>query len=193
MRTSDADILMVPGWSNSGDDHWQSRWERNLKTARRIDQESWVKPQRDAWVGRIIEATTRSSRPVVLVAHSLGVAAVAHAGRRMPKGLVAGAFLVAPADVDNAGGWPETQGELFDVEASGFAPMPLERLPFPAALIASSNDPYCSIERARRFADAWGATLVEGGDLGHINAESGHGPWPEGVLRFGGFLSQLAQ
>ena len=193
MRTSDADILMVPGWSNSGDDHWQSRWERNLKTARRIDQESWVKPQRDAWVGRIIEATTRSSRPVVLVAHSLGVAAVAHAGTRMPKGLVAGAFLVAPADPDNADAWPETQGEFFDIGASGFAPMPLERLPFPAALIASSNDPYCSIERARRFADAWGATLVEAGDLGHINADSGHGPWPEGVLRFGGFLSQLAQ
>jgi predicted alpha/beta hydrolase family esterase len=193
MRTSDADILIVPGWSNSGDDHWQSRWERNLKTARRIDQESWLEPRRDAWVGRIIEATTHSARPVVLVAHSLGVAAVAHAGKRMPKGLVAGAFLVAPADIENADCWPETQGEFFDIEASGFAPVPLEQLPFPSALIASSNDPYCSIERARQFAGAWGATLVEAGDLGHINADSGHGPWPEGVLRFGGFLSQLPQ
>jgi predicted alpha/beta hydrolase family esterase len=191
MRTSDADILIVPGWSNSGEDHWQSRWERSLKTARRVDQESWLRPNRDAWVGRIIGAIAKSTRPVVLVAHSLGVAAVAHAGTRMPKGLVAGAFLVAPADIENADLWPETQGETFDIEASGFSPLPLGQLPFPAALIASTNDPYCSIERARQFAEAWGATLVEGGELGHINADSGHGPWPEGVLRFGGFLSQL--
>ena len=193
MRTSDADILIVPGWSNSDEDHWQSRWERSLKTARRVDQESWLRPRRDQWVGRIIDAIAKSARPVVLVAHSLGVAAVAHTGARTPKGLVAGAFLVAPADIDNAADWPETEGEYFDIEASGFAPIPLEPLPFPAALVASSNDPYCSVERARRFAEAWGATLVEGGDLGHINADSGHGPWPEGVLRFGGFLSQLTR
>jgi predicted alpha/beta hydrolase family esterase len=69
--------------------------------------------------------------------------------------------------------------------------MPLAPLPFPALLVASSNDPYCSIERARLLAERWGAAFVEGGDLGHINAASGHGPWPEGVLRFGGFLSRL--
>src|SRR3990170_4876310 len=113
MRSSDADILMVPGWSGSGDDHWQSRWERNLKTARRIEQDDWINPQRDAWVGRILAAAAGSSRPVVLVAHSLGVAAVAHAGRKTPNGLVAGAFLVAPADVENASDWPATEGEVF--------------------------------------------------------------------------------
>jgi hypothetical protein len=191
MRTSDADILIVPGWSNSGDDHWQSRWERGLKTARRIEQDDWLKPTRDAWVGRIIAAAAASPRPVVLVAHSLGVAAVAHAGTRMPRGLVAGAFLVAPADIENAGSWPETDGETFDIEASGFAPIPLDTLPFPATLVASSNDPYCALERARHFATGWGADFVEAGALGHINAASGHGPWPEGVLRFGGFLQQI--
>ncbi|HYD14828.1 MAG TPA: alpha/beta hydrolase, partial [Hyphomicrobium sp.] len=36
MKTSDVDILIVPGWSSSGPDHWQSRWERTLKTARRV-------------------------------------------------------------------------------------------------------------------------------------------------------------
>lgn len=191
MRTSDADILIVPGWSDSGPDHWQSRWTRALKTAARIEQDNWLEPERDAWVGRIIESIVASTRPVVLVAHSLGVAAVAHAGQRMPKGFLTGAFLVAPADVDNASSWPETQGQTFDVEVSGFAPLPLDPLPFPSILVASANDPYCEIGRARQFASAWGSTLVEGGDMGHINSESGHGPWPEGVLRFGGFLSGL--
>jgi predicted alpha/beta hydrolase family esterase len=191
LRTSDADILMVPGWSGSGADHWQSRWERSLKTARRVEQDDWRDPKRDAWVGRILEAIANSARPAVLVGHSLGVAAVVHAGVRMPKGLVAGAFLVAPADVNNAASWPETDGETLDVEGCGFSPLPEAPLPFPALLLASSNDPFCGIGRARDLADAWGATFVEAGALGHINADSGHGPWPEGVLRFGSFLQQL--
>jgi predicted alpha/beta hydrolase family esterase len=192
MRTSEADILIVPGWSSSGEDHWQSRWERNLKTARRIEQDDWFKPRKAAWVGRIIAAAAASARPVILVAHSLGVAAAVHAAQRMPRGLVAGAFLVAPADVENAALWPETGGQTFDVAASGFAPLPLEQLPFAATLVASSNDPYCTLERARQLAGAWGAIFVEAGALGHINTASGHGPWPEGVLRFGGFLQQIA-
>jgi len=191
MRTSEVDILIVPGWSSSGPDHWQSRWERTLKTARRVQQENWIAPEREAWVGRIIESAVESTRPVVLVAHSLGVAAVAHMAQRIPKGFLSGAFLVAPADVDNAADWPETEGLMLDGDASGFAPLPLDALPFPSILIASSTDPYCRIERAAALAKAWGSTLVEAGDAGHINSASGHGPWPEGVLRFGSFLKGL--
>lgn len=192
MKTADVDILIVPGWSDSGPDHWQSRWERTLKTARRIEQESWLEPEREAWVGRIIENAVQSTRPVVLVAHSLGVAAVAHLAQRIPKGFLSGAFLVAPADVDNAAHWPETEGLKLDGDAGGFAPLPRTALPFPSVLIASSNDPYCTLERAKTFADAWGSTLVEAGEAGHINSASGHGPWPEGVLRFGSFLQTLS-
>jgi hypothetical protein len=58
-------------------------------------------------------------------------------------------------------------------------------------LLASSDDPYCRPDRARHFAAAWGSELVEVGPAGHIAAESGHGPWPDGVLRFGRFLAGL--
>ena len=191
MHTSDVDILIVPGWSSSGPDHWQSRWERTLKTARRVEQHDWFAPDREAWVGRIIDATVASNRPVVLVAHSLGVAAVAHVAERIPKGFLSGAFLVAPADVDNANAWPETEGLRLDGSASGFAPLPQKAFPFPSVLIASSNDAYCSLDRANALATAWGSTLVEAGDVGHINSASGHGPWPDGVLRFGAFLKTL--
>ena len=191
MRTSDVDILIVPGWSSSGPDHWQTRWERTLKTARRVEQDDWFAPDREAWVGRIIEATVESNRPVVLVAHSLGVAAVAHVAERIPKGFLSGAFLVAPADVENAGAWPDTEGLSLDGSASGFAPLPQSAFPFPSVLIASSNDAYCSLDRAKALATAWGSTLVEAGDVGHVNSASGHGPWPDGVLRFGAFLRTL--
>ncbi len=102
MRSSDVDILMVPGWLGSGPDHWQSRWERNLSTARRIEQEDWVAPDKDKWVGNIIKAVAASPQP-------------GRARRAQPRrdrggacrpeassGQSAGAFLVAPADVDNA-------------------------------------------------------------------------------------------
>lgn len=191
MRTSDVDLLIVPGWSSSGADHWQSRWERNLSTARRVEQDDWIRPDKRRWVERLIAEVSASTRPAVLVAHSLGVAAVVHAASELHEGRVAGAFLVAPADVDHAGEWPVTQGEIFSSCESGFAPLPEAPLPFPAVVVASSNDPYCRLERAERLAAAWGARLIEAGAAGHINTHSGHGPWPEGLLHLGGFLKQL--
>jgi predicted alpha/beta hydrolase family esterase len=41
MRTSDADLLIVPGLGGSGPDHWQTRWEQKLSTARRVEQSDW--------------------------------------------------------------------------------------------------------------------------------------------------------
>lgn len=192
MKSSDVDILVIPGWSDSGPDHWQSRWVRTLKTARRVEQDNWFEPNCEAWVGRIIEACVASNRAVVLVAHSLGVATVVHAAKHMPKNFISGAFLVAPADVDHAADWPVTRGMTFDPTTTGFTPLPMKELPFPSVLVASSTDPYCRIDRARDMAAAWGSTFVEGGDMGHVNVESGHGPWPDGVLRFGSFLRSLS-
>lgn len=191
MRAADVDILMVPGWSNSGPDHWQSRWERNLSTARRVEQDDWIAPSKDLWVGRIIAAIAETARPIVLIAHSLGVAAVVHAANKLPAGSVTGGFLVAPADVDNWASWPVTAGHTWPAAHAAFAPLPLEPLPFPAVLVASSNDPYCAPERARDLAEAWGATFILAGNMGHINVESGHGPWPDGLLHFGMLLAQL--
>ena len=110
---------------------------------------------------------------------------------QMPR--VAEVMRATKEPVDTASDWPESDGFRLDAAASGFAPLPLDPLPFPSVMVASSNDPYCRIDRATVLANAWGSTLVEAGDLGHINGESGHGPWPEGVLRFGSFLSSLSE
>ena len=63
-----------------------------------------------------------------------------------------------------------------------WSPIPLQKLPFPSVLLASSNDPFCPLERARYFADAWGSELIEVGPRGHLNAESSLGDWPEAHL-----------
>lgn len=194
MRTADADILIIPGWSSSGPDHWQTRWHRSLKTARLVEQADWHMPERHAWVSAIHHAIAACERPVVLVGHSLGVIAAVHALADHPHASVKGAFLVAPADIDYAHEWPLTQGQTLPLSASrGFAPVPLEPIACPSAVIASANDPYCSLDRARLFAASWGSKLFEAGDVGHINAASGHGPWPDGLMQFGWFLRHLSE
>jgi len=191
MKTSDVDILIVPGWLNSGPDHWQSRWERNLKTARRVEQPDWHGPDRNDWVRNIVDAVKMAQRPVVLVAHSLGVIAVAYAAPELARHLVAGAFLVAPADVDNSSDWPPNDGRAWPLDSFGFAPVPMQKLPFPSLVAAAADDPYCRQERAQAFAKAWGSNFVDVGQAGHIAETSGHGPWPDGLLRFGRFLADL--
>ena len=67
----------------------------------------------------------------------------------------------------------------------------LERFPFPATVLASRNDPYVSFERARMFADAWGARLIDMGQSGPMGNSSALGIWPEGLVQFGAFLGRL--
>ena len=182
MRTSEADIIIVPGLGGSGPGHWQARWGDKLSTARIVEQADWHAPDREAWIARLVEAVQASERPVLLLAHSLGVAVVAHAAPLLPEGVVRGAFLVAMPDVERDD-LPEA--------VRAFAPLPRDPLPFPSLLVASRNDPYAEYARAEDVAYAWGAALVDAGEAGHLNAESGHGPWPEGLMRLGGFLRQL--
>ena len=72
-----------------------------------------------------------------------------------------------------------------------FAPIPRDPLPFPSMLIASTSDPLCSVERAVEFATCWGSDFHLAGDAGHINVESGHGPWPEGLVMFTRLMQRL--
>ena len=193
MKISDVDIVIVPGWQNSGPEHWQTRWANSFKTARRVVQDDWDNPNLKDWTQRIVDTVASSSRPVVLVAHSLGVPAVVFAGSALQGSNVLGAFLVAPADLDHSAFWPDSGGERWPPPHGdgGYVTMPIARLPFPADLIVGNNDLYCSLARAEKLAGLWGATLVDAGETGHINAASGHGPWPEGLLQFGKFLRAL--
>jgi uncharacterized protein len=162
-------VLMVPGLSNSGPDHWQTLWEAREPSWRRIQQADWETPLLDDWVFMIAAAVASARVPVALVAHSLGCIALAHWASIGAS--IRGALLVAPTDVE---------ADSRPVGPRGFVGVPFQRLPFPSIVVASSDDPYVSLERARLFAEAWGSTFVNVGSRGHINAASGLGDWPEG-------------
>jgi uncharacterized protein len=164
-------VLILPGWQNSGPDHWQSRWEA-LHGYRRVDQHDWLRPRRGDWIARLEDMVLGCEGPVVLVAHSLGcilTAAWAQVSRSTTR--VQAALLVAPGDAERE----ELRGVL-----PSWSPIVRQRLPFPSVLVGSRNDPYCRFERAQGLASDWGARLMDLGEVGHINAESGLGDWPAG-------------
>jgi hypothetical protein len=189
-KVSDVDILMVPGWTNSGPDHWQSRWERKLPRVGRIAQTDWDTPRLADWLPNIVAAVAAATGPVVLIAHSCGVSAVVHAAPLFAPGKVVGAYLVAPPDLEAALASRDAPGHWL-ADAGGFHSVPTAPLPFPSMLIASGNDPFVTIARAREMALDWGSDFADAGQSGHINTASGHGPWPEGLLKLGQFLKRL--
>jgi predicted alpha/beta hydrolase family esterase len=164
-------LLVLPGWQNSGPDHWQSRWEP-LYGMERVEQHDWMCPLRGDWIARLEDVLLAQTGPSVLVAHSLGCLLVAAwASHSRNTHLVQGALLVAPGD-------PER--EELRAALKSWWPVPLQRLPFNSILVGSTSDQYCTFERAQQFANAWGAQFVNYGARGHINSESNLGDWPEG-------------
>ena len=160
----DFHVIIVPGLHDSGSGHWQSRWQQAHPEFSRVRQDDWDNPHLAHWAARLDQVRARDPRPVLLVAHSFGALASVHAIAR-DSAHVAGALLVAPADPDK-----------FGVSAL----LPALPLACPSMVVSSANDPWMRAEHAAQWARRWGSELIEAGPLGHINADSGLGDWPDG-------------
>jgi len=185
MRLSELDLLIIPGLGGSGPDHWQTRWSQKLSTARVVDQEDWDRPRSEQWINAILREIDAAPRPVALIGHSLGALAAASAIAAHGGGKVKTAFLVAPPDLDAPGLAGGPVDPLFKEKA------PQAALQVPGVLVASRSDPFADWAYAERLADVWALDLADAGDAGHINAESGHGPWPEGLMRLAGLFAKI--
>jgi predicted alpha/beta hydrolase family esterase len=123
-------------------------------------------------MARLDEAVQAADGPVLLAAHSLGCQLVAAwAAHSAHTARVQAALLVAP---------PDTERDDMPPQLFNWRPVVRRQLPFASLVLASSDDPYCSLERARGFAADWGSGLRLAGARGHINHDSGLGDWPEG-------------
>lgn len=170
-------LTIVPGINGSDEAHWQTRWQ--TRTDARIRPLSWDEPDLDDWLAALDAAV--GSAETILVAHSLGCLAAAAWLARNP-GRVRGVMLVAP---------PDRFGAAFPAAAATFRRVDEAALGVPALVVASTDDPYCTLAAARALATAWGAELVEVGGVGHINTASNLGDWPAGRALLADFLSLL--
>lgn len=164
-------VLVIPGLNNSGEAHWQSWLQGQYRGALRVNQPHWDKPDIDAWSAQI-DRTMARAKPGsqwIAVAHSFGCLALAHhLDRQTPDQRAQGqgiqaALMVAPAD-------PVKFGVTHRLPQTG--------LGLPSTVIGSENDPWMPLHRAQDWAGLWGARFQNLGAVGHINTESGFGPWP---------------
>ncbi|MBP0600164.1 alpha/beta hydrolase [Herbaspirillum sp. LeCh32-8] len=178
-RLSAYRVLVAPGLHGSGPEHWQSRWQRLYPAFERVEQADWSQADLPRWSQRLGEVLAQQARPTVIVAHSFGCLTTVHraAALQAQSGAaapIAAALLVAPAD-------PEKFGVAAGVS---------HRLPFPALVVGSEDDPWMSAPRARQWAATWGADFLGAGALGHINADSGLGDWIDGQRLLLGLLER---
>ncbi|RDC56900.1 serine hydrolase family protein [Pedobacter chinensis] len=100
----------------------------------------------------------------------LGCSAIANWTKQYQK-QIKGALLVAPSDLE---------APQYTFSTVGFDHVPLAKINFKTLVVASSNDEWVTLERARFFADNWGSEFINIGNAGHINAASGYSEWPAG-------------
>jgi predicted alpha/beta hydrolase family esterase len=169
--------VVIPGWQGSGDGHWQTWLEEQLRRAgretRRPAFADLDRPGLADWL-RALRATLADlpADGYDVVAHSLGaVLWLHHVGAPDASPRPARVLLVAPPSPDTA----------ID-EIAEFFPPPMDvdavrRGADGTVLVAGDSDPYLpeGIAAAYGLPLKIATTVVPGG--GHLNVESGFGEW----------------
>lgn len=169
-------ILIVPGYHGSGDTHWQTWLEAEIPDTVRVSGIDWEKPILHNWAGEIIRTLDESADTSIIVAHSFGCLASAFAVVNRPH-KVAGVLLVAPASPERFSLLGVCKSTLS--ASHGIARyLPEGALNVPGLVIGSRNDPWMKLEHAYAWSKRWKLGFYDAGEAGHINVDSGFGPWP---------------
>jgi len=169
-------ILIVPGYRGSGEAHWQSWLESQMPEAKRVQGIDWDKPIVHNWAKEIVRTLDENPEPTIIIAHSFGCLASAMAIANRPQQVV-GAILVAPANPERFGlfGARDEQNKQVPSIAQY---LPVNTLNTCGLIIGSQNDPWMKLEHAYAWSQRWKLGFFDAGAVGHINVESGFGPWP---------------
>jgi uncharacterized protein len=164
-------FLILHGLGASGPGHWQT-W---LAARLRADNERVAypdlpdadMPSPHAWRGALEgELAALPAGEVIVICHSLSCLLwlhhVAEGGAQADRLL-----LVAP---------PSESADVPEIQ--GFFPVPLPALSGGSRLVCADDDPYCPEGADTLYGEPLGipVDVLEGG--GHVNPESGYGPWP---------------
>ncbi|PWI35037.1 hypothetical protein DI392_01805 [Vibrio albus] len=164
-------LLFLAGIGNSGAGHWQREWFLESDNASWVEHTDWDNPVMEEWLADLEAALDNIDGPVTVIAHSMGCLLFTEWLRRCEHRKVAAALLVA---------FPDVFSPVFPPQAHNFSNLKTKQACCPAIVITSDNDPYGSAEHAAKQAEALQATIYNIGPVGHINANSGLGNWPEG-------------
>ena len=173
MRIADLDFILIPEWlagqhpAEPDPDHWMSRWQRNIATA------NWLDAQALPPAAGLLAQIAQSTRPVVVVTHGHAVDVLLSVTTEIADQPVIGAFIVAPAPRQAA----------YDAGPE---------LSFSSLIVAPDDHPDFAADAAQQLSQRLGSHFVAAGRAGRLDTASGQGPWPEGLMRLGGFLKRLS-
>ena len=171
-------FLIPHGYAGSGPDHWQS-WlaDRLRNTGERVAYPALPDPYTPSlagWRATLAAELRRAHGELTVIAHSLAcILWLHHCDDPVTRDArAARVLLVAPP---SRAGAPEPIRSFFPV------PMGRGRVAAAAAetrLVCAPDDPYCPEGAAVLYGEPLGIELdlLPGG--GHVNAETGYGPWP---------------
>lgn len=174
---SEYSFLIIHGLGGSGPDHWQT-WLANELRQKGYHVSyptfsTYDTPQRDIWLDELSTAlqSLPSHHKKIVITHSLGGLLWQHFAALNPDRAADHAIIVAPPT-------PTT----IIPAAKSFFPVPLCKNNLTKAagetlFVHSTNDPYCSMEDTNHYLKL-GFPSISLPNMGHINAQSGHGKWP---------------
>lgn len=163
-------VLLLHGWGGSNHPHWQS-WlaselAKDYGTVSFLQFSDYDSPDLNVWKKELLEGL-KNFQPNVVICHSLANTLWFHSLDELPK--VKRLYLIAP---------PSFQCEIEELKEFFPLPLPTQTNAKETILVASTNDPYMSVDEAKELQKSLDVELKILENAGHINADSGFGPWP---------------
>jgi len=164
-------VLILHGWQGSDAPHWQA-WlagelvqENCIVAFPQLSEKS--APQKEVWLEEALEIMDEL-HPDIVVCHSLGNILWFHMCSRL-KQPVRKLLLCAP---------PRDLSEYEEVETFFPVEIPSDLYAEQVLMVASDNDPYMGIDESIMMAMRMQVDLKIIKQGGHLNTDSGYGPWP---------------
>jgi predicted alpha/beta hydrolase family esterase len=170
-------FLILHGWQGSGPDHWQTWLAQRLAAAgehvRFPELPDPEYPDASEWAAAIRSELDAMEPERTVVCHSLACLLWAReAATIAASGPVDRVLLVAPP-------CPVTPiPGVRDLYPTQLDPAAVARSARTTLVVGSDRDPYCPAGHERSFARPLSLPIEVLEGAGHINPESGFGPWP---------------
>jgi hypothetical protein len=165
-------VLILHGWGGSDFPHWQS-WLAS-EIAKNYGCVSFLKlsnidfPNKNEWIEELTEEL-KNFKPDIVVCHSLANILWFHLCNELKITKAEKLFLVAP---------PSLECKIEELKSFFPCEIPTNLYAKETLLVASTNDPYMSLDEATLLAKNLEVEMLILQNAGHINTDSGYGEWP---------------